>query len=454
MKMMKMNKTVLVVAMVAAMPWLNAHAQSPADMQKQIQLLQEQLKALQTQVETLGAKQSADSTEFNRLAQKVEVKEEAAQKSGLSDLTLKGVIEARYLKDKVDATGFSGSGLLGSTSGFSASNGYSGVGMLEITKQAEGGNGINWTLRLTPGGGVRDDSKIVHDAYISVPLGDGSPRVIAGLIPDWTGYEGSFANQNLLITHNLLFNHLASTSYLGAGLQHTLGPVTVKAMFANVDGAGNTQTTPGLVYNANWTINEFSYLNFSGANIRGKQANSGVPLSAISRKAANLYEIDGGYNRGDLALNGQFSFGNVKAGATNGGDASWWGLSALAGYKLTPRLQAIARYDFINNRKNGGGVYGGSAYAGGAIDPITGLQSPLANNVFGAEQDETGAVVDPNRGTKRSALSLGVNYAINPSTQWKTEVRFDRSSGFNFQNTQGEFKKSNTLFGTSLVVSF
>ena len=126
----------------------------------------------------------------------------------------------------------------------------------------------------------------------------------------------------------------------------------------------------------------------------------------------------------------------------------------MAGYKLTPRLQAIARYDFINNRKNGGGVYGGSAYGGGAIDPITGLQSPLANNVFGAEQDETGAVLDPNRGTTRSALSLGVNYAINPSTQWKTEVRFDRSSGFNFQNTQGEFKKSNTLFGTSLVVSF
>ena len=191
MKLIKMNKTVLIVAMVAAMPWLNAHAQSPADMQKQIQLLQEQLKALQTQVETLGAKQSADSTEFNRLAQKVEVKDEAAQKSGLSDLTIKGVIEARYLKDKVDATGFSGSGLTGSQSGFSASNGYSGVGMLEITKQAEGGNGINWTLRLTPGGGVRDDSKILHEASISVPLGDGAPRIIAGLIPDWTGYEGS-----------------------------------------------------------------------------------------------------------------------------------------------------------------------------------------------------------------------------------------------------------------------
>ena len=451
---MKLNKTVLTVAMVAAMPWLNAHAQSPADMQRQIQLLQEQLKALQSQVETMGAKQAVDPTEFNRLVQKVEVKEEAAQKAGLGDLTFKGLIEARYLKDRVDATGFTGSGLTGSNSGFSAGNGYSGVGLLEITKQAEGGNGINWTLRLTPGGGLRDDGKLINEASISVPLGDGAPRVIAGLIPDWTGYEGYFSNQNLLITHNLYFNHLAASSYLGAGLQHTIGPVTAKAMFANVDGAGNTQSTPGLVYNANWTINEFSYLNFSGVNILGKPLNTGSPLAAVNKKTANLYEIDGGYTRGDLALNGQFSFGNVKDGASNGGNASWLGVSTLAAYKLTPRLQAVTRYDFINNRKNGGGVYGSSRYAGGAIDINTSLQSPLPNNVFGAEQDASGTVIDPNRGTNRSALAFGLNYAINPSTQWKTELRIDRSSGYNFQNAQGEFKKSNILFGTAVVVSF
>ena len=451
---MKFNKTVLTVAMVAAMPWLHAHAQSPADMQRQIQLLQEQLKALQTQVETMGAKQAVDPTEFNRLVQKLEVKEDTAQKSGFSDMTVKGLIEARYLNDKVDATGFSGSGLAGSNAGFSAGNGYSGVGMLEITKQAEGGNGINWTLRLTPGAGLRDASKLVNEASISVPLGDGAPRVIAGLIPDWTGYEGYFANQNLLITHNLSFNHLAASTYLGAGLQHTFGPVTAKAMFANVDGDGNSKSTPGFVYNANWAINEFTYLNFSGVNILGKPLNSGLPLSTVSKKPSNLYEIDGGYTRGDLALNGQFSFGNVKDGASNGGNASWTAISTLAAYKLTPRLQAVTRYDFINNRKNGGGVYGGSAFAGGAIDPNTGLQSPLGNNVLGPEQDASGTVIDPNRGTNRSALAFGLNYAINPSTQWKTELRIDRSSGYNFQNAEGEFKKSNVLLGTALVVSF
>lgn len=453
MKLMKMNKTVLVVAMATAMPWLNAHAQSPADMQKQIMLLQEQLKALQAQVQTLSTKQSVDPTEFNRLVQKIEVKDEAAQKSGLSDLTMKGLIEARYLSDKVDAIGFSGSGLVGSSGGFAAGNGFSGVGLLEISKQAEGGNGVNWMLRLTPGGNAQDASKIVNEASISVPLGDGAPRVIAGLIPDWTGYEGYFSNQNLLISHNLLFSHLAAVSYLGAGLQQTFGPVTAKAMFANVDGAGNTQSRPGLVYNANWAINEFSYLNFSGTNIRGKQTNTGtgVPLSALNNNSVNLYEVDGGYNRGDLALNAQVSFGSVKNGASNGGDASWLGISALSAYKLTPRLQAVARYDMINNRKNGGGVYGVSAYSG--LDPA-GLPVAAPNNVFGPEQDISGAVIDPDRGTRRTALAFGLNYAINPSTQWKSELRLDRSSGFNFQNAEGEFKKSNVLFGTALVVSF
>jgi len=433
---MKLKKTALAIAIVATMPWMHAYAQSPVDMQKQILLLQEQLKALQSQVEAMGARQAVDPTEFNRMVQKMEVKEEAAQKSGFSDLTIKGTIEARYLNDRVDATGFSGSGLTGSSSGFTAGNGYSGVGMLEIAKQAEGGNGINWMLRLTPGGGVRDDSKLVNEASISVPVGEGSTRVIAGLIPDWTGYEFYFANQNPLITHNLLFNHTAATSYLGAGLQHSLGSVTLKGMLANVDGAGNTQTSPGLVYNAYWTINEFSYLNFSGVNVRGKTSNGGAPISTVAKQATDLFEFDGGYTRGDLALNGQLSFGKIKAGASNGGDATWWGISAFSGYKITPRLQAIARYDFINNRKNGGGIYGPSG------------------TIFGPELDDTGTATDPDRGTTRSALSLGANYAINPSTQWKYELRFDRSSGYNFINAEGALKKSNTTFGTSLVVSF
>ena len=68
--------------------------------------------------------------------------------------------------------------------------------------------------------------------------------------------------------------------------------------------------------------------------------------------------------------------------------------------------------------------------------------------------DNTGAIVDPNRGTNRYALSLGFNYAVNANTQWKAEYRLDRSSGFNFRDAAGNFLRRNSTLGTSIVVSF
>ena len=299
--------------------------------------------------------------------------------------------------------------------------------------QAEGGAGVNWTLRLKPGA-----TNLVHEASVSVPLGESNTtRLIAGLIPDWSGYEYSFSNQNPLVTHNMLFNYTAATSYAGAGLQYIAGPVTLKGMFANIDTSANKDRgVPGIVYNANWTINEYSYLNFSGAHSRVSDLAATTPIRPF-----DLMEVDGGYTRGDLALNGQLSFGKVQGAAGNGSglDASWWGVSGFAGYKLTPRLQAVARYDYINNRNNGGGMY---------FDPSGGV-------MFGAELDETGTATDINVGTTRSALSLGLNYAVNPSTQFKTELRFDKSSGYNFLERDGVTPtKSNTTLGAAVVVSF
>ena len=430
---MKFKIKAVSIAVAAVMPWLAAHAQSPADMQKQIQALQEQLQALQAQVQQMSTKGAVDPVEFNRMVQKMEVNEDSALKSGFSGLVVKGVIEAQYLNDKNFNT-VNGSSL-GST-GFSAGNGYAGTGMFEVTKQAEGGEGINWTLRLTPGGLNANGSNLVHEASVSVPLGSATTRLIAGVIPDWQGYEYSFGNQNPLVTHNLLFNFASATNYAGAGIQHTFGPVVAKFMLANIDTPSTNKKLPGFVYNANWTINEFSYLNFSGAHSRQPNANSN-PFTLIA--------LDGGYTRGDLALNGQLSVGRLKGGARNGSleDAKWFGLSGFMGYKVTPRLQALARYDMINNRKNGGGML---------VNQINAVDGTA---VFGPELDENGFAPDNNRGTKRTALSLGFNYAVNPSTQWKTEYRLDRSSGFNFLNSDGLTRtKSNTTLGTAIVVSF
>jgi hypothetical protein len=57
-------------------------------------------------------------------------------------------------------------------------------------------------------------------------------------------------------------------------------------------------------------------------------------------------------------------------------------------------------------------------------------------------------------GANRYALTLGTNYVVNSNTQWKTELRTDRSSGYNFIDTDGTARKSKTTIGTSVVVSF
>jgi hypothetical protein len=63
-------------------------------------------------------------------------------------------------------------------------------------------------------------------------------------------------------------------------------------------------------------------------------------------------------------------------------------------------------------------------------------------------------VVDQNVGANLTRLSLGTNYLVNASTQWKTEIRVDQSTGANFVDSDGNFKNNKTTIGTSVVVSF
>jgi hypothetical protein len=73
---------------------------------------------------------------------------------------------------------------------------------------------------------------------------------------------------------------------------------------------------------------------------------------------------------------------------------------------------------------------------------------------YGPELDSSGAAIDPSVGANRYALTLGTNYVVNSNTQWKTELRTDRSSGYNFIDPDGTPTKSKTTIGTSVVVSF
>lgn len=431
---MSLQKKLLVVALASVMPMASVYAQSAADLQKDIAALKAQLQALQQKVDALTSQPvpPALTQQITRMEQKQELAEDVLEKSGLKGMKFKGVIEAAYAYDST-----SGAHTVAARDG-------AGVGsnaMLELTKETEENDGVNWTLRLTPGG-----PSLVQEATVSVGVAPGM-RIFGGLMPDFQGYEAYFAHQNLLVSHHALYDFAGPTSYSGLGMTQQLNKeLAVKWIVGNIDGSTDTGTavggalkpSVGLAYRFDWTLSEYSTLGFSGAH-------------AASTRSFDVVAVDGGFSRGDWQFNGQVTVGQLKGGAYAGGDANWSGLSGLVGYKLTPRLQLLARADYLENRKNGGGTYVYN-YLNNPLDALgTGA---TAGTGLGPELDSAGVIVDPTVGANLTRLSLGTNYLLNATTQWKTEVRVDQSSGYNFTDEGGAPKREKTSIGTSLVVSF
>ena len=445
---MSFQRKLIVVALASALPWASAQAQSAADLQKEISALRAQLQSLQQKVESLSASpepSAAMTQQVNRLELRADQAGDDAEKSGFKGLKFSGAVEAALKYDD-----------LAKNHSFSSSAGYADeLAMIQITKESQDGEGIDWTLRLLPGSTTYNH---VHEASISVPL-DKENRIIGGLIPDWQGYEFPFANANptlgsQLLTHNALFDLAGATTYAGLGMSHNFGGTTYafKWLVGNIDsgldktgnnsGAGTTLYTSagnsgtksvGLAYRGDWFINEYSYIGLSG-------------LHGSMNRNFSIVAVDGGYTRGDWAFNGQLTVGSQRNAAANGDDAKWTGLSGLVGYKLTPRLQLLARADYIENATNGGGTYAYNYNTAAATgDTTIGL---------GPELDSSNFAVDPNKGANLMRLTFGTNYQINANTQWKLEYRQDQSSGYNFIDADGVNKKTKTSVGTSVVLSF
>jgi hypothetical protein len=163
-----------------------------------------------------------------------------------------------------------------------------------------------------------------------------------------------------------------------------------------------------------------------------------------------VMEFDAYFVRGDWSLYGQVSYGQQKGAAIFNSDgvlrdARWWGLSATAAYKFTPRFEGALRADYISNKRNGGGLLGYSF-----DDPINGIgRGVLADGSF-AKGESTGA--------NRWALSLGVNYLWDEATIFKLEFRHDGANQPVFSGQKGlvptGFYKTNQLLGASVVVKF
>ena len=58
------------------------------------------------------------------------------------------------------------------------------------------------------------------------------------------------------------------------------------------------------------------------------------------------------YRPWPLLVTGQLDYGKWDKAATNGLNAEWIGVSALAGYKFTPGAEGVLRADYIKNSKN------------------------------------------------------------------------------------------------------
>jgi hypothetical protein len=461
--MKTIHHTALALALAAAFPAL---AQSNADVLRELQALKAQVADLEAKLKAQEAAKPQwgmtpdQARELNRITVKTEALEDSRDSSGMKGLKISGYADPTWIYNKAQKrAGFQFLNTV-ADDGYNYDNSYFGTVSIDFQKETD--SGTRWRLTLVPNRGtdsVIGNGGVVHEASVSVPLTDLRTRLIAGHIPDWSGYEYLPATQNKLITHNLLFDFTLPTAYTGAGLEVTRGKWLTKAVLANMNASRNNagERSPVVAYRVDYSRGEFQGFGFAG--VHGKVANLADPAGAKSR--ADLFEFDAYFIRGDWTVQGQLSYGAQKGAAivpdpVTGGlrDSRWTGLSALAAYKFTPRFEGIARLDYIRNAKNGGGLLGYTGY----WDPIN---SSHGDNRNGIGVDPTidcitdATIAACNTGANRMAFSLGLSYLWDMSTTLKVEYRLDRANLPVFANPDATaFRKSNSLLGASVVVTF
>jgi hypothetical protein len=458
-------------------PWLAllaGCAAAPALAQSN-QQLQDELKALRERVEQLEQKlqqQAAPAAgqwgmtpeqqrELNRIAVKAEALDDNAEAAGFKGLKISGVLDPTYIVNRNQRTASLAflNNIAGASEVFAYDNSYFGWAVIDFQKELEGGT--RWRLTLAPSKSVGSNynfPSIVHEASVSLPITDLQTRWWAGQIPDWSGYEYYLANQTKFITHNMMFDFLAPTYYTALGTDITSGKWQVKTALGNMNASrNNPDPASGAALRRPMASLRVDYAKgeFDGW---GSALQFGHAANNVAGGWSQLVngEVDAYFIRGDLTLQGQFNYGTQKLAAYDGGDSRWWGLSTLAAYKLTPRLEVSARLDYLDNSRHGGGTF--NLFFTG--DSSGALVAPDGRNGFGpgmVRDDASGtwAVVDPHRGANRSALALGVNYLLAPNTTLKAEYRYDRASLPVFVVLpEGSWRKDNQLLGASAVVSF
>lgn len=460
----------LAMALAAAYPGA-ALAQSNEELLKELRELKARVGDLEKKLADkdkvpAGEKQwgmtPEQSADFNRISVKTEALEDNQEAMGFKGLKIGGFFDPSYIyNQRQNRAGFQFLNRV-NDDGYNYDNGYFGTAAIDFQKEMEGGT--KWRLTLMPNrgaGSIADTggSSIVHEASVSVPLGDLQTRLIAGQIPDWSGYEYTQPTTTKLVTRGLLLDFTEPTAYTAAGMEIIRGKWDVKAVLGNYNTTKNQQNrrSPVFAYRVDYSKGEFNGFGFAG--VHGKVANFS-PFAVDANGNApdsrlDLFEADAYFIRGDLTLQGQVGFGRQRNASIVPGadgaprDSQWWGVSALAAYKFIPRWEAVVRADYINNSKNGGGLLQYSSADGrNGIGPDGNLVD--ANGLCDVNLDDA-----CNKGANRYAIAVGVNYLLTPNTTLKAEYRYDGATQPVFYDVKsGTYRKGNSLLGASLVVSF
>ena len=469
-----LRPTVLALAVLAAFP---AGAQSLDAVMKELEALRARVAELEKAAKDAAAKPAAAAPgqwgmtpeqvkEFNRVTLKAEATEDNLETWGIKGLTISGYMDPTWIYNKRQKrAGFQFLNSQGD--GYFYDTSYIGAASIDFTKETDSGSRYKLTLAPDRGAGavVSGGTSIVQEASVSIPLTDLQTRLIAGQLPDWSGYEYQQPTLNPFITHNLLFDLTLPTTYTGVGIDYTQGKWWIRSMIANVNEkiGQKKQRAPVLVYRVDYSKGEFEGFGFAG--LHGKTTNFNLcaddDCTAFQKTTAHLFEVDGYFIRGDWTVQGQLSLGQQKKGGIipdadgNFRDAKWTGLSGLVGYNIDPRLQVLLRADYIKNDKNGGGLFGYTGYwdvfgvDGGYGDYRNGIGP---NPTLGCE-DQT--VAGCSKGANRYAISIGLKYAYNLNTTFKLEYRRDGSNlPVFFDASSDSYKKNNDLFGAAVVLSF
>jgi hypothetical protein len=461
------SPTVLALAIAAAFP---AAAQSNEELLKELRALRDRVGELEKKLAAQPQPAASPAGqwgmtpeqvhEMNRIAVKTEAMQDSFVDQGFKSLKISGQIDPTYIYNQAqDNASFVFLNYDGAR--YSYDNSYFGMAVIDFQKETE--SGTLWRLTLAPErgtGALINAGSVIHEASVSLPLTDLQTRLWAGQIPDWTGYEITLPSGNLLITHNLLFDFMAPTAYTGAVVDWKTGKWWTRIGLANVNTARNTSgnSTPSLIYRVDYSKGEFDGWGFSGLN--GKMPNYAADgtwvdgngdeqtfAGAGQNTAVNLLEFDAYFVRGDWSLFGQASWGEQRGSAIFNSDgvlrdARWWGLSGLAAYKFTPRLQGVFRGDYFSDEKNGGGLLGYSY-----DDYLNGVGRGLLADGSFAKGESTGA--------NRYALTFGLNYRYDENSTFKLEYRYDGADQPVFLMVKdGTYRKYNNLFGASVVVTF